>query len=305
MRFFKLTSLLLVFIFSCFLSCGGSVYEFYQNRNRKSAALTLKNVVVGDHTVVYLEGGKGKTIVLVHGFGSEKDHWVHVAAGLTSSYHVIIPDLPGFGESTKLSSASYDMVSQADRLHAFIKQVIPSRPVAVAGHSMGGNIAGHFAAKYPQEVSHLILIDSSGITSPEKSDLVRALEQGVNPLLVSSESDFSRLLSFCYVEPPYIPSSTKRFLAERAIRNKPGNEKVWSDMLIKKPSNLDDKLSLLTMPVLIIWGDSDRLIHISAVSVLEKGIKNHTTRIIKKCGHQPILEKPEETANDIKEFLEK
>ena len=278
------------------------MYTGYKNMKRSSADLVQKSVQVADYSMVYLEGGKGETLVLIHGFGAEKDHWTLMAKYLSDKYHLIIPDLPGFGESVKRDDMSYDVESQADRIHFFLKKLNAGK-VFIAGNSMGGNISGIFAAKYPDEVAGLILLDTAGIIAPEKSDLTKSLEAGINPLIVNSTEDYDRLMEYGFVKPPYIPGPVKRILAEQAIKNKPYNEKVWSDMN-RKPVLLQDRLSKLKMPVLILWGDKDRIINVSCVQVLEKNLKNFRTHILKDCGHAPMVERPGETAGYIKDFLQ-
>jgi pimeloyl-ACP methyl ester carboxylesterase len=278
------------------------MYTGYKNMKRSSADLVQKSVQVADYSMVYLEGGKGETLVLIHGFGAEKDHWTLMAKYLSDKYHLIIPDLPGFGESVKRDDMSYDVESQADRIHYFLKKLNAGK-VFIAGNSMGGNISGIFAAKYPDEVAGLILLDTAGIIAPEKSDLTKSLEAGINPLIVNSTEDYDRLMEYGFVKPPYIPGPVKRILAEQAIKNKTYNEKVWSDMN-RKPVLLQDRLSKLKMPVLILWGDKDRIINVSCVQVLEKNLKNFRTHILKDCGHAPMVERPGETAGYIKDFLQ-
>ncbi len=66
---------------------------------------------------------------------------------------------------------------------------------------------------------------------------------------------------------------------------------------------MQGKLNKITAPTLIVWGDSDKLINVSAVQIFKKNIKNSKTAIIKECGHLPMLEKPQETASVYKDFL--
>src|SRR5512139_136128 len=84
---------------------------------RKAAKLTVKSAAVGDHTIVYSEGGTGETILMVHGFGGNKDNWLRFAKFITPQYHVLIPDLPGYGESTRLEDARYNIMTQVERLN--------------------------------------------------------------------------------------------------------------------------------------------------------------------------------------------
>jgi abhydrolase domain-containing protein 6 len=66
------------------------------NAARSKAGLTKKEIKIDDHTIVYLEGGKGPTILLLHGYTANKDNWTSFAAYLTKDYHVVIPDIPGY-----------------------------------------------------------------------------------------------------------------------------------------------------------------------------------------------------------------
>src|SRR5450759_907549 len=68
---------------------------------RKDAKLTIKSVNIPDFKIVYAEGGAGDTIIMLHGFGGNKDNWPRFAKFFTPNYRVIIPDLPGFGDSSK------------------------------------------------------------------------------------------------------------------------------------------------------------------------------------------------------------
>lgn len=278
------------------------VYSYYTESLRDSAGLIKKDVMVENYSMTYLEGGIGETVVFIHGFGAEKDYWTKMAKYFKKDYHVIIPDLPGFGESDRNPNLSYDVEAQADRIHHFLEKINTGK-VFIAGNSMGGNIAGIFAAKYPEQVTGLALLDTAGINAPQKSDLFKALEKGKNPLIVNKVEDFDNLLDFGYAEKPFIPSPLKNYLALQAIANKPYNEKVWDDMFAK-PAMLEDYLPQLTLPVLIIWGDQDRILHVSSVEVLEKKLPRFKTHIMKDCGHGPMLERPEETANYILNFLQ-
>ncbi len=278
------------------------LFDLSMKLQRSIAGLALKEVSIGDHKIVYLEGGSGtETVVLLHGFTADKDNWPVMVRSLPG-YHFIIPDLPGFGESTKLNSASYDVTAQVERLDRFFTKLGLNK-FYIAGNSMGGNISGIYAAKYPQKVKALILLNNSGVNSPEKSTYFKLVEAGSNPLLVNSREDLKNLLKFVFVKVPFIPYPFIGVLAERSIKSRGFNEKVFKD-LISTPAMLEKHFGVLTMPVLIIWGDRDKVLDVSSVTVLENGIKNHTTRILKDCGHLPMMERSAETAGYIKSFID-
>jgi pimeloyl-ACP methyl ester carboxylesterase len=266
----------------------------------KRSGLTVKSVSIGDHTIKYLEGGKGEDVVLIHGFGANKDNWMQFAKFITPGYHVIIPDLPGFGESTKLEDAKYNIMAQVERVNALVNQLHLSR-FHIAGNSMGGNISANFAVKYPQMVKSLAVLDPSGVRAPVKNEMIKQREKGHNLLLVQNVDDYERLLQFIFVKPIFLPSFMKKILAEQAIKDRPFNEKIFNQTL-KDRFILENKLSDIKAYTLIMWGDSDRVIDISSVPIFEK-IKNHKTVIIKNCGHTPMLEQPKETANIYLNFL--
>jgi pimeloyl-ACP methyl ester carboxylesterase len=278
------------------------IYNHSITTERDKAGLKVKELSVDDHKIKYLErSAPGETLVLLHGFGVDKDTWPRMASFIPG-YHLVIPDIPGFGESTKSASSSYDIASQAERLDKFFT-LLGLKKFFIAGNSMGGNISGIYSIKYPDKVKGLILLNNSGVVSPVKSAVMQMFEKGENPLLMKENEDFYKILDLLFVKEQFMPYPIKRMLAERAVKNREFNEKIFKDMM-NKPAMFEGQFAKLTMPVLIIWGDKDKFIDVSAVTVLEKGIKNHTTKILKDCGHVPMVERPEETASFIKKFIE-
>jgi abhydrolase domain-containing protein 6 len=284
-----------------YFTAPGLVYRASISSSRCKAGLTAKSVMLGDHRIAYLEGGAGPVVLLVHGYSGEKDHWTRFAKFLTPSYHVVIPDLPGFGESTKSWKAKYGILDQADRLAGFIEK-LKLGPVHLVGNSMGGNIAGALAARKPELVRSLALFDSSGVMPPKKSVMQLAWDRGVNLLLVSNADDYDRVMKLCFSKPIWLPGPVKSYFAEKAVAARPFNRKVEMDRRAEK-YQLGPSLGLIRARTLILWGDEDRILDISAVALFERGIKNHVTVIMKKCGHTPMLERPDETAGHYLDFL--
>lgn len=280
----------------------GTIFRLAQYTNRNASGLAEESVQVDDHRIFYLDGGKGETVPLVHGYTADKDNWTRFAKYLTPKYRVVIPDLPGFGASSRMQESSYDIESQVERLHRFVLGMKLGK-VNVAGNSMGGTIAGVYAAKYPQEVSSLALLAPGGIVSPEKSEVVKMREKGINPFFINSEEDFDRIMKLAFVKVPAIPTPVKKEMTARAIRNRAFNEKIAGDFM-KKPLSLEPFLPLIQARTLILWGDQDKLLDVSSVPILEKGIKVRRTVIMKDCGHMPMLERPEETAGYYLKFLQ-
>ena len=90
-------------------------------REAMSAHVDKHSVLVGDTNWVYYEGGQGPTLLMLHGFAADKNVWLKQLDLLSPHFHVIAPDLPGWGESTRIEGASYNIDAQVSRLQAFIE----------------------------------------------------------------------------------------------------------------------------------------------------------------------------------------
>ena len=158
-----------------------TLFELVIGAERKMSGLTLKHVSVDNLKIEYLRGGKGEPLVLLHGFGADKDNWNIVAKYLVDDFDVISIDLPGFGNSTKDISLNYDLQTQVLRLAEILAEIGVKR-FHLAGSSMGGYIAGNFAAQYPEKVKNLWLISPFGVAAAKTSEMFRKVQQGeANP----------------------------------------------------------------------------------------------------------------------------
>ena len=189
-------------------------------RNKSDLDIKTFTLASGDK-LTYAENVNvtGEPLLLIHGFGGNKDNFTRIANQL-DSYHLIIPDLLGFGNSSKPMAADYRADAQAERLHELLQAKGVASNIHVAGNSMGGAISVAYAAKYPQDVKSLWLIDSAGFWS---AGLPKSLEGATlenNPLLINKTEDIYGLYNFVMYKPPYIPKSVKAVFAQERIANK-------------------------------------------------------------------------------------
>lgn len=276
-----------------------------QFAERQMAGLSERQVQVGDANIHYYEGGPkdGKTVLLIHGFGANKDNWLQFSRSLTPTYHVIALDLPGFGESSKDPQADYGLNAQVQRVAAFVDQLGLS-PVNVVGNSMGGQIAGLYAARYPQQVRSLALFANAGISSPRPSELQQILDRGeANPLLVRNVEDFNRLVDFVFVKAPAMPDSVRQYMAEQSIASHDLNQKIFAQLMADFIP-LEPVLGNIQVPTLLLWGDQDRLLDVSSIEVMQPLLNQPTVVVMEACGHVPMVERPEETAAHYLAFLD-
>ncbi len=280
----------------------GLLVKWATESERKAADLQQKRVRVGDHEIVYLKGGHGETILMIHGFAANKDNWTRFAKWISPAYHVMALDLPGFGESTCLADASYSIADQAKRLNRFA-DAVGLKKFHIVGNSMGGHIAARYTIMFPERVLTLGLFNSAGVGSPVPSEMAKRLSKGeANPLVAGSVEEFDRLIKFVFSTPPEIPRFVKKLLVEEAQRHKVSNERIFKQ-ISREYVALEPDLQNIKARTLVLWGDQDRVLDVSCVQTLEKGLPNCTVVIMKDCGHMPMIERPQEAAEHYLAFL--
>lgn len=273
-------------------------------RQAMDARVEKHFVQAGDTRWVYYEGGTGPTIVLLHGFASSKEVWLPVAKRLTPHFRVVIPDLPGWGESSRTPGGNYDMDAQAARLDTFVRALGLPRFLLV-GHSMGGGIAGVYAAEHPDRLAALALVDAGGLKARENG-FSRDMLAGRNPFLVSDRNGLARLAALAFEKPPQLPGRFVDVLLERRQRDQAFIKRTFD--ALRPPSQVlavQHRLDRLTMPVLGLWCRDDKIIDVSALDSLRDGlpaVSAFSARTLRGCNHMPMLEKPEETAHTLIDF---
>jgi pimeloyl-ACP methyl ester carboxylesterase len=267
---------------------------------RRRAALFRREIdLPGGLRYVYLEGGRGEPLMLLHGFGANKDNFVRVARFLTSHYRVIVPDHIGFGESARPPEADYGPPAQARRLRA-LADALGIKTVHLGGSSMGGHIAMTYAALYPTEVASLWLLDPGGVWSAPPGELRKIIvETGRNPLLVRTTDDAARVFRFVMSEPPYVPWFVLDVLARERIRNAALEEKIFKQL---GEDSVETRVTGLATPTLIVWGDEDRVVNVATANVLHKLMPRSQVVIMRGVGHLPMIERPWQSAEDYLRF---
>lgn len=264
---------------------------------RAASGLEQRRIDANGLRFEYLEGGKGETLILLHGFGANKDNWTRIAKSFTPHFWVIAPDLTGFGESSLAPDGDYTIRAQVKRVKMFV-QALGIQSFHFGGSSMGGNIAGVYASIYPENVRSLLLISPGGVVSAEPSEMYRRLMAGEPiPLVAANAEEYERLLDFIFFKRPFIPHPIKRVLIQEAIAHQPLNVKIFNQF--RNPENVEPLETLmngLKVPTLIIWGAQDRVLHVSGAKILAAVMPNASVALMGAVGHLPMIEKPEETA---------
>ncbi len=282
--------------------CSESIFKAGIDWERQRAGLTKASIEARELHFSYLDGGRGDTVLLVHGFGANKDSWNRFARHLSGKYRVVAVDLPGHGESTSGLEYNYDIPSQARRL-ALFTEVLGINRFHILGSSMGGAIAIYFSHEHPDRIITLGLMSSAGVLSPRPSEYMQKLEKGENPLLVRSREDFDAMLEFVMAQPPYMPWFIRDVAYEQYRQRQAINQKIFNDIatgdVIEAPF-----LPEINVPVFLLWGQQDRVLDVSSVEVFQKRIPRTETVILDNIGHAPMYEAPEVSAKHYLAFLE-
>lgn len=286
--------------------------SFYQSAvklDRKISGLTLKSQEISDGTLFYTEGGSdsnGETILLVHGFSADKDHWTRFAKNLVDDYRVIAVDLAGHGDSSSEPSLSFEFPDQVKRLREFTQKLGIER-FHIAGNSMGGAMSILYANMYPEQIISVGLFCSAGITSPSPSLYKKALHEGKNLLIPTTADGVDYLLDLVMEDQPFIPWPITNAITRKTIARAPLNKKIFSDIYKAKTILTDGTAEVLLnniqQPTLILWGKEDRILDVSAAGEFKKNLINSQVIVMDGIGHLPMLEAPNESADHYLEFL--
>ena len=122
------------------------------------AAFTARDIAANGTTIHVRSGGTGPAVVLLHGYGETGDMWVPLAAALAKNHQVIVPDLRGLGLSAK-PAGGFDKKTQAADVAA-VMDALGAAKADVVAHDIGNMVAFQVAARYPQRVRRLVLIDA-------------------------------------------------------------------------------------------------------------------------------------------------
>jgi len=288
-----------VLLFLC-VSCSSSMINFFRWYERSRAGLTEKTIVIDGHSVQYLEGGNGDTVLCIHGFGGSMDHWTRFARYMTDEYRIVALDLPGFGDSSFIKGQLYTIPKQVERVHEFVKK-LGIQKFHIVGNSMGGYIAGFYAVTYPEDVKTVGLFAAAGVKSPNESQLSQELKKGNNPLIVEDVKSYDGLMEFVFYKPIWLPNFAKQYFADKAVSKRDDLKYIFTQ--IHDVTLLESHLKEIQAPTVIIWGQNDRVLDVSGAYVFKNKIAQSQLVIFKECGHLPMLEKPKEVAGVYKKFL--
>jgi triacylglycerol lipase len=268
---------------------------------RRRSGLSTRRARVDGFDIAYLEGGRGDDVLLlVHGFGGDKDNFTRIARFLTPHYRVLIPDLPGFGDSSRDRNSSYTMADQVARMYAFMTQLGIAR-FHMGGNSMGGFIAAQFCAPYGHMVKSLWLLDAAGTEASHNSPMLLHYEKtGENPLLVARVADFRKTIAATTHKAPFLPFFARTALGRRAV----GDFTLHTGIMrqLSESPLLEKSFKPMPTPALIVWGKEDAILNPAGAQAFHALFPDSTVILMDGIGHLPMVEAPQQVAKDYLQF---
>ena len=266
---------------------------------------TSKFVTIDELDVHYCDEGDGEVILLVHGTFSSLhsfDDWNEI---LKKQYRVIRLDLPGFGLTGPSPSHEYSIDDYSGFLDTFL-EILNIKSCSLAGNSLGGWICWEFAVKYENRVDELILIDSAGYIGEKSMPLPFVIAQ--TPVLRNVFNYVPRAVVRRFLRQVFEDQSK---VTDKVVNryydlfHREGNKEAFVKLANSDYAHNTDRLTQLSIPVLIMWGAKDNWINVKHSRKFEKDIQNSEVVIYENVGHVPMEEIPEKSAADLISFLER
>jgi 2-hydroxy-6-oxonona-2,4-dienedioate hydrolase len=273
-----------------------------------------QNVEVGELRIRYLSAGEGPPLVLLHGAGDNALDWRWVMPALAANHRVYVPDLPGSPDSAR-PAVDYSPAF----FERFVSGFVDALGIAQAtfvGSSLGGLIALRLAFSDPACMGALVLADSAGlgrIINPAFTSVnVPGLGEAAIPFWRTPVGSYQRAWAramLLFARPTRVPREW--LMEQRRLAELPGylqahltalraQVRPWGQREV-----LVDRLPLLKMPTLIVWGARDRVFPKSQARDAEARIQEGSFELIPDCGHLPHIECPEPFVAAVERFSAK
>lgn len=261
-------------------------------------------VPIDNILVHYRDEGTGFPILLLHGAFSSLHTFNSWAKELQKKYRVIRLDLMGFGLTGPNDSNNYSIENHIRVLKTFVN-ILNIKEFHIVGSSFGGWLAWEFASRYPQRIKKIVLIDAAGFLEEENIPL---------PFKLARTPVFGRVIKYVvrrsvleqFVKQVYYNSS--KITPELVDRyydlfTRDGNTDAFLSLVNTNYIDNTQKLKTLKTPTLILWGREDMWIPVHNAYRFHSLIPKSHIRIYPEVGHLPMEEIPEESLQDVLDFL--
>ena len=257
--------------------------------------------ITTDQGIVHYEVyGRGRPVILLHGWLGSWGLWQETMAYLGAFYRTYALDFWGFGESGK-KRETYAVSDFVNLVNQFMDQLgIVHAPLV--GHSMGGTVSLSVAIKYPERVSKVVVVGSPMVGSSLAPLLKLAGMRPIAFLLFNMMGPFRAFMKYYYsrliCSDPRFPDMMDRDLSRTTV------ESFLLSIASLRRTDLTPMLPQIRVPAMGMFGDKDLIVHPKQWQPMQNGIPHALIERFPACGHFPMLEEPTRFSQTLKKFLD-
>jgi pimeloyl-ACP methyl ester carboxylesterase len=253
----------------------------------------------------YLEAGKGdETVLLIHGSGpgvTSYANWRLVMPALAEDFHVVAPDMVGFGYSDRPEGVEYGLDTWADQTLGLM-DTLGIEKAHFVGNSFGGAIALRIASRHPERVGKLVLMGAMGVPFPitEGLDRVWGYEASIE--------NMRRVLDVFAYSRDLVNEELAQVRYKGSIE--PGFQEAFSSMFpaprqrwVEAMTTPEDEIRALPHRTLIVHGREDKVIPVSNSYKLEELIERADLAVFSQCGHWSMIERTADFNRLVRDFF--
>ena len=241
----------------------------------------------------------GTPLVFIHGWLGSSKEWIHQSCHFIFKERIILLDLPGFGKSDK-PKAKYSIEFFTKQILSFLKLLGYNEAILI-GHSLGGMIALNITIQNPKLVKKLIIISSSTAISQSLKDKFKLF--WVNLIFKLIYKKFLKNIVKRILSPKFKNRELKKLYTNALKIPKSIVLRTFKNMTSK--FNINNQLSQISQPTLIIYGNEDKIISHSMIHKLGNSISNSEIFSIENSSHRVMVDNYEKVNKIIEDFIKK
>lgn len=256
------------------------------NNQISNKQIIINGLLLNYYSILSGKKSNNKTLVFLHGWGVDSKLWFKIAPELINkNYNLYFLDLPGFGQSQDPNTI-YAVDDYKKIVYEFIKK-LDIKKINLIGHSFGGRVALKIASENPDFLEKIVLVDAAGIVhNSRKKKILAIISKFIKPIFMPSFMQPLRKKFYVLIGSEYLENIKL--------------SKIFSKVVME---DLSPFFSKIKKPVLIIWGENDKVTPLDDGKLMDKIIPKSKLVVLKNAGHFCFLDKPEEFVKVLTEYI--